>query len=286
MVASLDAPRLRRFIYDGKLGHLPKLPWAQLKHGEFRSISSASPARALALCADNSGSFVFLFSSRHCSYDASAWNVSICSGVRHLRLELNTPDDPVEAGKLLDCLTLPSLHSITYVGLESLRFDASSCLGPPKWSSESFVALAGRSGFSTHLVCLSVHAQVADNELLRCLQGLSQLETLTVKDPSSFREATVTDVFLRGLSYAPDVSDPLIPNLRVLTLKALFNFGDAVYAEVVASRAWQKFDNGPFHANLFSRIQSKRMLSSAEAQGKLAELVSQGSLIFSNELEP
>ncbi|KAK7048354.1 hypothetical protein R3P38DRAFT_2868837 [Favolaschia claudopus] len=268
-----SAPLLKEVSFPGD--NLPQLPWDQIQMCTYRTSGIThtwfSPFSLLNL-ATNATTFSFSLDLRDLDMDQPA-NLDIQSNVEHLSFRLSTSNSAA-VGQLLDCLTLPSLKSL------SVQHPVATA--PPVWCSNNFLTLAARSGFGQHLKRLSIHAAVEDTELLRCLVVLLQLEELIIVDCPSLDvgHAVVTDTFLRAL-ISDFNSAPLMPKLRLLGLRSLLEFSDPLYIDLVASRAEKLHvdGNGPFKANLWWRP-ARRRDASVEMLDELAQLVSKGLLIF------
>jgi hypothetical protein len=198
-----DAPRLREFTFDGRVGDLPDLPWAQIRTLAYAGDASLPGFDFLSILlrTNNIEKSTFYIDLRR--FSGGVWPL-VSSGVRSMALGV-VGHSALLAGQMLDSLTLPSLEMFAYFSYD----DNPS----PVWPSDSFLALADRSRFSEHLVRLEIRALVTDAELLCCLPLLPRLEDLVVFDSPS--HVVITDTLLQALvctSSAP----PLVPRLDYL----------------------------------------------------------------------
>ncbi|KAK6980718.1 hypothetical protein R3P38DRAFT_2746736 [Favolaschia claudopus] len=278
-VESIEAPRLKYLTFACKLDNLPSLPWSQLqkctyrKHPlEFRKDADPTPLSVLRLATNAEISLEFDLGAA-CLGSGAGVTEQVASDIPALHLELANAGDSATVARLFDCLTLPRLRSFEY----EPRADTL----PPAWSTEHFLMLSDRSGFSTHLTRLKIEALVSDAELLRCLKALPQLEDLFVLETHHAHEL-VTNVLLEGLRCSPGIA-PLIPRLAVLSLHSRLEFSDDSYVELLASRVENMLGGAepeklPFRAFVLSDP-GARVLS-LEARRTLAKLVVQKKLVI------
>ncbi|KAK7013798.1 hypothetical protein R3P38DRAFT_3004012 [Favolaschia claudopus] len=275
---SVEAPRLRDFTFRGRADCLPSLPWNQLHECNYYSTDrppTLSPLSVLRT-ANNSAAFRLDFNLGYLPL-VDKQDIKVSSNVHSLALELDTDDKSVSVERLFDSLTLPRLEAFEY---------RPSRVVPPIWSPDRFMALAERSAFATHLISLSVHARITDEELLVNLALLPRLEELFVADShTTYRNNTVvTDTFLRGLLCVPKEA-PLVPELRALKFLTVFEFTDEVYVELVASRierfkAVDANSKGAFEAKIQGYMGRRKVSMSKEALQKLKSFAFEGALLF------
>ncbi|KAK7013762.1 hypothetical protein R3P38DRAFT_3003902 [Favolaschia claudopus] len=275
MLASLEAPRLRQFTFHGAANNMPDLSSGQLRRCKYYSQDRTPTLSPLSLLLNDTATFYFNFDLS--SYVAEEALPSVSSDVQNIEFEVHSGDNSIAIESLFDTLTLPCLHSFKYRPSHS---------DPPIWSTDRFLALAHRSKFDTHLVSLSVHAKVTDEELLSSLAVLSRLERFVVVDTrGEFENVVVTDNLLRGLLYVPRTST-IVPNLRILIFRTELQFTDSLYVDLVASRVEKSRNvdgSGVFSATI-RRWKGSRRLSS-ETREKLATFVTEGTLLFRSLLE-
>ncbi|KAK7013768.1 hypothetical protein R3P38DRAFT_3575053 [Favolaschia claudopus] len=205
---SLETPRLRHFKFRGTFDALPaSVPWNQLETCTYDCDDGWNPATLSVLRTAND-SAVFTF--RLNLYQEPNEEIMVSSNIRHISFEVNSyHTDPVR--ELFDALMLPRLQVFEY---------RPPGWGSPTWSSDGFMALAHRSAFATHLIRVSMHARITEEELLGCLAVLPCLEELSVVDTfrseySYHNHTVVTDQLLQGLLCVPGEA-PLVPKLRML----------------------------------------------------------------------
>ncbi|KAK7043373.1 hypothetical protein R3P38DRAFT_2883822 [Favolaschia claudopus] len=244
---------------------------------DFSPGPSYSPLSVLHL-APNVSKCTFYLNLQHESPGHEPWDLQVSSGMKkfYLRLLSSTTGDAV-VGHLFDCLTL--------FALEGLDIYPSDIKLPPVWSSSSFLALADRSGFGSRLTYFAIHVILTDEELLCCLRVLARLERLFVTDcGTSTNTVTITNHFLRELGLGMRTS--LIPELKLLSLRCGLEFDDAAYADMLASRVADGTRTLAFKSNLWWFETHKREIS-PEALGRIAQLVSDGRLIYkSGQYDP
>ncbi|KAK7013795.1 hypothetical protein R3P38DRAFT_3003999 [Favolaschia claudopus] len=269
-----STPALTDFSFSGYLDNQPTVPWTQLKTITYDSHNSPGPSYSplsVLQLAPNVLKCTFYLNLHHESPGHEPWDLQVSSGMKkfYLRLLSSTTGDAV-VGHLFDCLTLSAL--------EGLDIYPSDIKLPPVWSSSSFLALADRSGFGSRLTYLAIHVILTDEELLCCLRVLARLEKLFVTDcGTSINTVTITNHFLRELGFGLRTS--LIPELKLLSLRCGLEFDDAVYADMLASRVADGTRTRAFKSNLWWFETHKREIS-PEALGRIAQLVSDGRLIY------
>ncbi|KAK7058231.1 hypothetical protein R3P38DRAFT_2497701 [Favolaschia claudopus] len=275
---SLETPRLKHFKFRGTFDALPaSFPWNQLETCAYDCDDGWNPATLSVLRTAND-SAVFTF--RLNLYQEPNEQIMVSSNIRHISFEVNSTyhTDPVR--ELFDALTLPRLQVFEYrspgVGV---------VVGSPTWSSDGFMALAHRSAFATHLIRVSIHARIADEELLGCLAALPCLEELSVFDTFgseylSYSSTVVTNQFLQGLLCVPGEA-PLVPKLRMLAVTTVMDFTDSVYFYVVVSRIGKirEVDRSGVFDACIRRYPEQRKLTN-KARKKLKSLADSGALLF------
>ncbi|KAK6992828.1 hypothetical protein R3P38DRAFT_2656979 [Favolaschia claudopus] len=267
------APVLTEVTLAGSVKRLPPLPWAQIQKCTYRAgKSSRSAYLALAALALAPSTTAFTFDLNFLESEADeGWDFEITSDVPRIAFTL-TVDNAATVGQLFDCLTLPSLQSLSlYHAVHTMT---------PVWCTEQFLCLADRSGFAQNLKRLSIHVEVSDVDLLRSLEVLPRLEDLVLMDCPDV-EAVVTDSLLQALIHVPDVPC-LLPHLRFLCLRTVLAFTDSVYTDFVVSRVHSLCTvdgHGSFKAYLWWRSEQKRA-APWQMIKELRKLVSQGVLIF------
>ncbi|KAK7043368.1 hypothetical protein R3P38DRAFT_3259355 [Favolaschia claudopus] len=257
---------------------LPILPWPQIKTVTYNSLGDGNPVRsALSVLriAINIAICTLLLDLRRYDPNSESWGIHTTSQTQELYIQLMTSagNDPV-LGRFLDSLTLPRLNV-----LDIHPDDGGVGVFPPLLSADAFLGLADRSGFnkSTSLTSLALYVQVTDVELLRCLGAVPQLEKLLIRDCTP---AAITDAFLRGLQFHG--STPLVPNLGLFSICCGLDFDESLYVDLLASRSrvhGASGQNRPFKAKLWWYEPRTRAVSS-EALERIAQLVSEGGLVF------
>ncbi|KAK7013799.1 hypothetical protein R3P38DRAFT_3004016 [Favolaschia claudopus] len=218
------AVQLSKVELYGRVDEIPELPWTQLREFRFQNRGARGANDCLALLSQaanlDSASFALRLNSR--SFD-TPWKSS-SSRITLFKLRLAARQAEL-VGCLFDCLTLPAL--------KALDISDHDGLSPPLWAPPQFAAFAARSSLRDHLTELSLHAQITDLELLRCLETLPSLTSLHVSD--SDEHTTITDTLLNGLICSFDAA-PLIPRLVCLEFTTVLAFTASVYNEVITSR--------------------------------------------------
>ncbi|KAK7043340.1 hypothetical protein R3P38DRAFT_2883716 [Favolaschia claudopus] len=223
-----DAPSLQDFTFSGNIKCLPKLPWHQIQTstvvGNYGGHGPSYSPLSFLLHAINVETFTFRLDLRDYSAD-TPWN-QISSTVEDIHFVLGSQNSRA-VGQMFDSLTLPCLTIFKISPWIKL-------CAPLHWPSDEFLSLAERSGFGTHLISFNIlHAIVAELDLLRCLAVLPQLEHLAIQD---FPSHSMTDVFLKGLTCSAGRIS-IVPKLCFLDLVSTLQFTDAVYIELMISRA-------------------------------------------------
>ncbi|KAK7043356.1 hypothetical protein R3P38DRAFT_2883776 [Favolaschia claudopus] len=279
MIDTVEAPCLRHFSFHGNMDNLPSLPWHQLRSCRYRGKGLPTSLSPLSLLptANESTAFTFAFNLALVSDDDE---IVVSSNIRSVEFSLNTGDKPGAVEKLLDCLTFPCLQAFKYRPMPPDAY-----LPVPNWPSTHFLTLADRSSFATHLIYLTIHAKITEDELLLNVKALNCLEELCVMDSFTDpldRHVVVTDKLLQGLLYynIPGKAS-LVPKLRVLTFETAMEFTDSVYFDLVASRIEKVHvvdGGGAFSANI-RRCKGSRKLGFS-TQHKFKSFVSNRTLLF------
>ncbi|KAK7043404.1 hypothetical protein R3P38DRAFT_3347557 [Favolaschia claudopus] len=282
------APRLTEFSFIGESPQdIPHLPWSQLRKLTYVGKNAANPSECLSLLvrATNVESAFFNLDLRQTfSYVPLS---SISSNVKTITLALDGSDSVI--GRVFDFFSLPALESFALV--PRTKSDHS----PPAWPIDQFLALARRSSFDAHLTRFHLQADVKDVDLLTCLTLLPRVEELIIADCDSFgtNGAVISDVFLRGLSTSSYSSASagafdILPALRFLSLTSSLEFTDAVYVDLVLSRAAAIRANslkilsnsGRLLAHLYYLPERERELSTQMMNETFANAIVEGCVLF------
>ncbi|KAF7354068.1 hypothetical protein MVEN_01094200 [Mycena venus] len=266
------APLLTEIIFCGKVENVPHLPWPQIQTLTYIGEAYMVPFLSFSLLvkAHNVATALFDIDLRNAQFDAP-WQL-VSSNVQFITFELAVHDLRV-VGRMFDSLTLPHLKSFNFTPRPDGR--------PPLWSTESFLSLAERSSFQHNLTRLEIDATATDEDLLRCLPVLPQLEELVISDSTSHGEnILITDTLLQGLVYKSG-STPLIPRLDFLCLTFVLGFNDSLFVEVVNSRLDDYFNGlaAAFEVHLWW-LPACRREASSQMLAQLLSLVSAGDLAF------
>ncbi|KAF7309397.1 F-box domain-containing protein [Mycena indigotica] len=153
---------------------------------------------------------------------------------------------------IFNSVTLPSLRTISFVKAASTnRTDPL----PLPWPHAYFLAMAQRSSFETHLLCLNlVGVDISLEQLEECLDNLRVLESLALGDELQPRQdidehqhptiqlllqthppVQISSSLLDRL-IACDRHETLVPRLSTLTLHTKCNFVDTVFTDLLRSR--------------------------------------------------
>ncbi|KAK7013769.1 hypothetical protein R3P38DRAFT_3003916 [Favolaschia claudopus] len=229
----LEAPNLRELRFKGEVGNLPRLPWSQIQICQYtgNNTNHAQLPLSSLLLASNALEFTLCLDLREHVLPV-AGDSTTSSHMETLTLHL-AADDPNTTGRFFDALTLPSLKSFDIEPLDDTD-------PLPIFPSQSFLALANRSQFSTHLLRLKLHAILSDADLLLCLGSLPRLEELVIvearlSDDEMDSMAVITDTLLRALLVVDGIA-PLIPRLHYFDVTSRLEFSDSLFAAVVKAR--------------------------------------------------
>ncbi|KAK7013757.1 hypothetical protein R3P38DRAFT_3003892 [Favolaschia claudopus] len=219
----------------------------EIQRFAYQDLSASVPLSArlsLLLRLPTASSMHLLLDLRQSSIDEPL-DLAITSSVHYMYFQLaTTAGSTVAACRFLENLTFPCLRSFSLY--------PPPYKNPPVWNSSHFISLATRSGFDSCLTHLVIHAIVTDAELLRCLEVLPKLLSLSITDCTSpgATQTVITDTLLTQLQCMSDVRCLLVPKLQVLTLKTVLGFTDSVYLDLVRSRA-ESEGGSMFMANLW-----------------------------------
>ncbi|KAK7058176.1 hypothetical protein R3P38DRAFT_3253155 [Favolaschia claudopus] len=290
------APRLTEFSFVGDSPHdIPHLPWSQIRKLTYIGKNAANPSECLSLLlrATNVDTALFSLDLRQ-TFSYVPWS-SISSDVKSITLGLAASDSVI--GRVFDCFSLPALESFALVpAVPRTNLEYS----PPVWPIDQFLALARRSSFDSHLTRFQLRADVKNVDLLTCLAVLPRLEELVISDYGSLgMEAVISDVFLRGLSTSSHSSSAgafdILPALRFLSLTSSLEFTDAVYVELVLSRAAAMRANNlknlsksgrPLVVHLYTLPERERELSTQMLNEAFASAIAEGYVLFEAGLAP
>ncbi|KAK7053617.1 hypothetical protein R3P38DRAFT_3576687 [Favolaschia claudopus] len=278
------APRLTKLEFRGFPNRLPKLPWNQIKsciHYMDETVPCIYHPLTVLRNAAPGSSYELVLDLQNCSASdhEGPWGLDASSKVRDLQIWFSDRDRAT-TGNLFDTLNLPRVQSLALRGIRGMHF--------PIWACDAFLRLANRSSFYDHIFELAVcRVMVSDADLLRCLEVLPRLQTLSITEcdmPSGrtrarIPELLITDRLLRALVYSADVP-ALVPKLYQLRLEPVIDkYSDSAFADLVVSRVHKIYDidnNGPFKTILGR----ERCSLSSSLLETFDELVSAGKLVF------
>ncbi|KAF7304020.1 F-box domain-containing protein [Mycena indigotica] len=238
------APRLHSFDFHGVSKCRPCIPWRQLKllrwTDEDFSCSSI-PLLPLGELCDGCHTNLYLVAQDH---TPTLLNTPIESRIASLSLWFSMFNlDIASVNPILDVFfdsfTLPQLQELILLTVNA----PSSFFFPIMWrpsSTQSFAALARRSGFRRSLLRLQICVPIAEDALFEVLGLLPLLETITIGDVHPYAVGIgqqVTDSLLARFTQSMHIT----PQLRRLSLLTLLHFEDDSLVQLLYARASRKF---------------------------------------------
>ncbi|KAJ7739271.1 hypothetical protein DFH07DRAFT_965830 [Mycena maculata] len=276
------APRLKEVIFLGRPAVIPHLPWGQLQEFQYSGETNMRPSHGLALIQNLAPGTTFTFAPHLPDTSAGTAWPPVSSNIRQLILILHSHESSMEStnilGQILGSLTLPSLDFLEFTSpLEESPTPEEELL---VWHQASFLALASRSSFHTHLTTLDISILITEDELVECLAVLPLLEDLSIADPANGKHILITDTLLHRLARKPQ-QPPLVPHLQHVCLISFLWFTDSIFLDFVTSRIGpgRSKDDMRFRAVLEQRPACNRELG-PDTTARLSELESQGELWF------
>ncbi|KAK7053606.1 hypothetical protein R3P38DRAFT_1462430 [Favolaschia claudopus] len=276
------APRLTKLEFRGFPSRLPKLPWSQIKsciHYMDETVPCLYHPLTVLRNAAPGSSYELVLDLQNRSASDGSWGLDVSSKVRDLQIWFSDRNSAT-TGNLFDSLTLPRVQSLALRGIRGMHF--------PIWACDAFLRLADRSSSYDHIFELAVcRVMVSDADLLRCLEVLPRLQTLSITEcdmPSArtrarIPELLITNTLLQALVYSADVP-ALVPKLYHLRLEPVIDkYSDSAFADLVVSRVHKIYDidnNGPFKTILGR----ERCSLSSSLLETFDELISAGKLVF------
>jgi hypothetical protein len=280
------APQLIHLTIQGQTSNIPvTLPWPQLRIFKyFGGVAKDLPDALYLLSRLSLGAkvdFETRVSDAHLSLDL---NPVVCEASFFL-MTLKLEDDVDHARFRLVCadilahLTLPNVSAF-YLNTQS------PCLLVPNALHD----LVSRSSFDSNLTILQLsRVAIPAKSLLQLLSGVPRLRELYICDlpasgPENLEQVIITDLFLISLTSVPD-AQPLVPDLRVLSLTSLLRFHDDILLDLITSRVFScGEDEMPFWTDLLWLPGHERELDRS-CRKQLSELVCQDKLAFNFEMD-
>ncbi|KAK6966579.1 hypothetical protein R3P38DRAFT_2590623 [Favolaschia claudopus] len=268
------APLLQEVVlFNGALDNLPKLPWAQIQkfaYYDAPQTRNISLPALLSLFPLLTSAIEVIVALCLCRSSNEPLDLDITSSVLYVQFCMKTTAET--ASRFFEHMKFPCLRSFCMFPRDIRNL--------PVWNSSDFISLATRSDFGSCLTHLAVHAIVTDVELLRCLEVLPKLSSLSIADCSSPgpSQTVITDTLLRKLQCMSDTQCLLVPKLQVLILNTVLGFTDSVYLDLVRSRA-ESQDGLIFMADLWL-MEARIREVGAEALDEITKLTTGRALIF------
>ncbi|KAK7058227.1 hypothetical protein R3P38DRAFT_3253194 [Favolaschia claudopus] len=264
--------QLRAVTLFGKWKHVEIFRTAPLLQEGVANVESLSARLSLLPLLTSATEANLLLDLRKSSQIDEPLDLAINSTVQCIHFELaTTARSATTACRFLENLTFPCLRSFCLY--PPIYYN-----NPPVWNSSRFISLAIRSGFGSRLTQLLVHAIVTDAELLRCLEVLPKLESLSITDSPGATQMVISDLLLTQLQCMSDTRSQLVPELQVLTLKTVLAFTDSVYVDLLFSRA-ESEGGRMFVANLWW-LKAREREVAVETFEKVMELTTRRALTF------
>ncbi|KAJ7157528.1 hypothetical protein C8R43DRAFT_996727 [Mycena crocata] len=226
-----DAPRLTKVCFTGSISLVPKLPWKCLRYFTYCRALPKDLNGAMSLMSLCGPTTLFRLDNLDVSRHAGSLNLpSVTSDLSSLIVEMTVNADADRAhnslAEILDCLSLPAVASLSFTAVAS---------SPPlHWPTSAFLAFLGRSACHRALRALELEAVISEDDLLRCLSVLPELETLVVADFQN--NIIVTDTLFRRLAWT-DTEACVIPRLSCIICTTHLRFSDEAYVDFVRSRS-------------------------------------------------
>ncbi|KAJ7633377.1 hypothetical protein DFH06DRAFT_1479633 [Mycena polygramma] len=240
------APVLTEVIFYGRPQSIGKLPWRQINRFKYTGDRAMNPVAGLSIAKSlGMGAALILnldlrYIDSHVEWPAVESNI----GNLTLLLELGASSSDAKrcVGQLFQSFTAPHLRRLQ---LKPQKKNDT----PLVWHHEQFLKFSLRSSLYTHLIALTLHAIITEEELLQCLSGLPLLEELTVasEDETRLDHILITDSLLERLTLHPD-SPSLVPRLHLFDITSLVGLSDTAYWDFLSSRldSGRNTDNEPF----------------------------------------
>ncbi|KAJ7062747.1 hypothetical protein C8F01DRAFT_1135106 [Mycena amicta] len=277
-------PNLRHVALNSLLNHpIPRLPYAQLQSLTFKDNGTVTFIHTLAKL-PLGAKFTFHYIAHTWMTHLLSWdNIPavlkpfplVTSPITRLHLELSAAPNPTQVleftERLLDCLTLPNLTTLSF---ERRSF-------PAFWPGPEFTMFSHRSALGNTLRVLDVHRMLlTPNALLGVLADLGALEELMVADHPLHNAGpgamyVFTDVLFRRLTLENNPNPPspagLVRHLHHLTCISLFTFTPAVYRDFVGSRC-AVLDSGVIFKTTFALAQGVKGTGRERAKGDMDDV--------------
>ncbi|KIK66036.1 hypothetical protein GYMLUDRAFT_38511 [Collybiopsis luxurians FD-317 M1] len=155
---------------------------------------------------------------------------------------------------LFRTVTFPALAMLTIQCDSAARHGRLSGPEPPvvRWSSIAMSSFIDRCSCTLTSLFL-IDICISDIELITFLDNVPSLKNLTVREPwfmDGFTAAfpcPLSPAFLRRLQVFPGQSEPILPNLEMLSLTIHGLFNEAIFVEMASSRFFDANELGVVH---------------------------------------
>ncbi|KAJ7478362.1 hypothetical protein FB451DRAFT_1086944 [Mycena latifolia] len=283
-----DAPGLRNIAISGDIAKVAVPSPEQLHSIGYRVLASTDIAIIVSSMSSLSQAHAFQIEfflddwtgdrSHNIQLDIAATSSDISRLSIELLGQFHRRHCQQALSQIFTGLTLPHLQTLEFTSSEYPRF-------PFEWPHASFLALAERSAFRTHLHVLSLYdVYITDTQLLQCLAALPALERLEISDHHRVagrgtNYVLISDTLLRALAWTPEPAC-LIPRLNDLRICSRLEFDGSIYLALVLSRvAHGRTAQRPFKCEIVPHAQGHRALDAA-IHARLRQLQAQKELFF------
>ncbi|KAJ7288952.1 hypothetical protein C8J57DRAFT_1707215 [Mycena rebaudengoi] len=183
----------------------------------------------------------------------------------------------LELGNDVNSAELIFANILAHLALPNVSDFCLAAKSPCLLGSDALYDLASRSSFDSSLTVLELNqVGILDEALLQLLPGLPRLRYLYICDlpasgPDDPERVIITDLLFLSLTSNPG-TQPLVPNLKFLSLSSLLRFRDDIFLNLVTSRVFPCLDDEkPLHVDLLWLPGHKRELDRSCHQ-QLSEL--------------
>ncbi|KAJ7288969.1 hypothetical protein C8J57DRAFT_1707227 [Mycena rebaudengoi] len=278
------APRLTDLTIRGRASNLPvTLPWRQLRNFRYIGWVSTDLPDALYLLSRLSLEAEVEFETRvsdaHLPLDLHS---VVCEAWSFMMT--------LEPGNDVNSAELIFANILAHLALPNVSDFCLAAKSPCLLGSDALYDLASRSSFDSSLTVLELNqVGILDGALLQLLPGLPRLRYLYICDlpaagPDDPERVIITDLLFLSLTSKPG-TQPLVPNLKFLSLSSLLRFRDDIFLDLVTSRVFPCLDDEePFHVDLLWLPGHKRELDRS-CHRQLSELSCQNKLAFIFEMD-
>lgn len=251
------SPRLRTVMCSGREAVGVPIPWSQITHFHFHSLSSEDVVKMLSLCP--------VLIKIHLSVMLGSESTPVHHGTSRLQCLSMQMDGDVapDIAALFDALTLPELSSLI-LSYEDSLYELEV------WPMAAFSRLLSRSAcIITNLNLDSI--PFPHSVVTQILELLPSLVTLAISDPTAHYSKpgtpTVTkDLMLFVQTGSRDPNRPILPCLRHIQFSVLWNasWSNDVFIDMIKAR-WRPGSSPSTFANNVACLESVRLKIRAPA---------------------